>query len=209
MPLLDLPVPAAGGPVPAEVRRFLRAADERIDEFLQETRAPAFVPSDYAGAFAVLRGLEETAVLRGTRFCEWGSGFGVVAGLAAGLGFDAAGIEAEAGLVAAARALADDFDLPVEFAHGSFVPRGAEDRVHAAGEYAWLTTGADYAYAELGVGPDDFDVVYAYPWPDEEVVTAELFERYGGRGAVLVTYHAGDGFRVRRKVGRRPGGRRG
>jgi hypothetical protein len=45
--------------------------------------------------------------------------------------------------------------------------------------------------------------VFAYPWPDEEAVTGELFERYAGTGAVLATYHGRDEFRVRRKVGRR------
>ena len=123
--------------------------------------------------------------------------------LAAGLDYEAYGIEIEGELVDAARRLADDFDLPAEFAHGSFVPRGAEDRVHAAGSYSWLTTEGDYAYEELGLEPDDFDVVYAYSWPDEEAVVGELFDRYAGVGAVLVTYHGGTDFRLRRKVVRR------
>jgi hypothetical protein len=46
----------------------------------------------------------------------------------------------------------------------------------------------------------DLDVVFAYPWPDEEALTAELFDRYAGPGAVLVTFHSGDGFRARRKT---------
>ena len=54
-----------------------------------------------------------------------------------------------------------------------------------------------------GLTPDDLDVVYAYPWPDEEAVTAELFERYAGTGAILLTYHGGDGIRARRKVDKR------
>ena len=32
-------------------------------------------------------------------------------------------------------------------------------------EYFWLVTDADDAYDELGLGPHDFDVVFAYPWP--------------------------------------------
>jgi hypothetical protein len=47
------------------------------------------------------------------------------------------------------------------------------------------------------------DVVFAYPWPDEESVTGELFDRYAGAGALLVTYHGGDDFRLRRKAARR------
>jgi hypothetical protein len=164
---------------------------------------PAFVPCDYAAAFAVLRALADGALIRGRRFCEWGSGFGVVVGLAAMLDFDAAGIEIEGSLVAEARKLAEDFDLPAEFVHGSFVPRGAEDRVHAGGTYSWLTTEGDYAYDDLDLEVSDLDVVFAYPWPDEEAVVCDLFERYAGTGAILATYHGSAEFRLKRKVGRK------
>jgi hypothetical protein len=106
-------------------------------------------------------------------------------------------------LVGEAARLADDFGLPVEFVHGSFIPRGAEGRVHAIGNYSWLTTEAGDAYDELGLALADLDIVFAYPWPDEEGLIAELFERYAGPGAILATYHGGDDFRLRRKVTRR------
>ena len=51
----------------------------------------------------------------------------------------------------------------------------------------------------MGFGPADFDVIFAFPWPDEEDVIPALFDRYAVRGAVLVTYHEGESFRVRRK----------
>src|SRR6476661_5898412 len=98
------------------------------------------------------------------------------------LDFDACGIEVEEVIVEEDRRLAEDFGLPVEFALGSFIPRGAEDRVHAGGVYSWMATEADYAYEELGLDPRDLDVVFAYTWPDEEGVTVELFERYAGPG---------------------------
>jgi hypothetical protein len=207
MPLFDINLPPIDGSLPPDVRRFIREADRRVARFQSDCRVPGFVPCAYAGAFGVLRWLSGTATARGRRFCEWGSGFGVVAGLAAMLDYDACGIEVEGELVHEAVRLADDFSLPVEFAHGSFIPRGAEDRVHAGGTYSWLTTEAGDAYAELGLDPSDMDVVFAYPWPDEEGVIGELFERYAGPGAVLATYHGGHDFRLRRKVGRR--GRRG
>jgi SAM-dependent methyltransferase len=203
MPLVDLNLAVAPAAIPPDVRRFIREADRRIDEFQARGRVTGFVASDYEGVYHVLRALAESPLARGNRFCEWGSGFGAVACLAAMLGFDASGIEVEGELVGEARRLAEDFELPVEFAHGSFVPRGAEGRVYAGGEYAWLTTEADYAYEELGLDPDDFDVVFCYPWPDEEGVTAELFDRYAGDGAILVTFHGGDDFRLRRKTARR------
>jgi hypothetical protein len=201
MPLVELSVPeVGGGELPRRIRAFLAEADRRIEQFLLTARAPAFVPGDYAGAYRVLRAIAEADLARGNRFCEWGSGFGVVTALAAGLDYEAYGIEVEGELVDSARLLADDFDLTAEFVHGSFVPRGAEDRVHKAGTYSWFTTEGDYAYDEMGLDPDDFDVVYAYSWPDEEAVVAELFDRYAGPGAVLVSHHGGTDFRLRRKT---------
>jgi hypothetical protein len=206
MALVNLTLPRTAEPLPADVGRFIAEAERRIERFQDECRVPGFVPSDYAAAYALLRGLSFGSTARGRQFCEWGSGFGVVACLAAMVDFDACGIEVEGVLVEEARRLADDFALPVEFAHGSFIPRGAEDRVHTGGVYSWMTTEGDYAYDELGLEVRDLDVVFAYPWPDEEDITAELFDRYAGPGALLATYHGGADFRLRRKA--RSGARR-
>lgn len=203
MPLREIPLPPAAPKRVPDAARLLREAERRIDRFQADGRVTAFVPCDYAAALAVLRALSESPLIRGTRFCEWGSGFGVVADLAAMVGFDSSGIEIDAGLVEESRRLADDFGLPVEFAHGSFVPRGAEGLVHAGGNYSWLTTEGDYAYDDLDLRVSDLDVVFAYPWPDEEAVVCDLFEEYAGAGAVLATYHGGGEFRLKRKVGRR------
>jgi hypothetical protein len=203
MPLLDLTIPTPTTRLPAVARRLIREADRRIAHFQRDCPVPAFVPSSYTAAFGILRWLSEGNIARGRQFCEWGCGFGVVASLAATLDFDSCGIEVEGLLVSEAEQLAEDFGLPVQFAHGSFIPRGAEDRVCAAGSYSWLTTDASDAYEELGLDTSDMDVVFAYPWPDEEAMMGELFERYAGVGAVLATYHSRDEFRVRRKVGRR------
>ena len=203
MPLTELSLVADQAPPPDGVRALLREADRRIGQFLFRGRIHAFVPSDYEGAYRVLRGLVESPDVRGTQFCEWGSGFGAVTCLAEEVGFVACGIEAEAELVDQARRLAEDFGLAAEFAHGSFIPPGAESRVHSGGVYSWLTTESDHAYDDLGLDVADLDVVFAYPWPDEEALTAELFDRYAGPGAVLVTYHTTEGFRARRKTARR------
>jgi hypothetical protein len=197
MPLIDLCLPAAPAGVPGEVRSFLREAGRRIRRFQRHARVPGFVPADYEAAYGLLRAVAAAGLTRGNLFCEWGSGFGVVACLAAMLEFDACGIEVEPELVDAARRLADDFGLPVEFARGSFIPPGGEPR--AAGGFAWLTAEADDTHQELGLGADDFDVIFAYPWPDEEGLTGDLFERYASGGALLLTYHGGEDFRLRRK----------
>lgn len=200
MALRELALPYSPSKLPPDAARFIREAESRIDRFQSECRVPAFVPCDYAAAFAVLQSLSDGVLIRGRRFCEWGSGFGVVVGLAAMLDFDACGIEIEESLVAEARKLLEDFDLPAEFVQGSFVPRGAEDRVHASGAYSWMTTEGDYAYDDLELDISDMDVVFAYPWPDEEVVVCELFDRYAGTGAILATYHSSGEFRLKRKV---------
>ncbi len=199
MPLIDLSLPDERTRLPGDVRAFLREAERRIRRFQRRHHLPGFVPSDFEEVYCVLRALAAADPAPGRLFCEWGSGFGVVACLAAMLDFDAFGIEAEAQLVDAARRLADDFDVPVEFAHGSFLPPGA--LTDAAGRFAWLHEDAADAHAELGLAPEDFDVIFAYPWPDEERLTADLFEQYAGPGAVLLTYHGGEFFRLRRKAG--------
>ena len=204
MPLVDLDHRSRTEKLPADVRSFLREAKRRIERFQLTGRVPGFVPSDFERAYAVLRDLAAADLAPGNLFCEWGSGFGVVACLAAMLDFDACGIEIEGELVEATRRLADDFGLPAEFIRGSFVPPGGEAHVHAGGRYAWLTTEADQAYEELGLRPDDLDVIFAYPWPDEERVTSDLFERYAAVGAVLVTYHGGADFQLRQKTRPRP-----
>ena len=48
--------------------------------------------------------------------------------------------------------------------------------------------------------PDDFDVIFAYPWPGEEDVIMQLFDRYAAVGALLLTYHGIEELRIRRKA---------
>jgi hypothetical protein len=198
--LIDLNLPIDRARLPGDVRSFLREADRRIRRFRHESRIPGFVPSDFENVYEVLRTLTATDLTWGNLFCEWGSGFGVASCLAAMLGFDACGIEIEGELVDAARQLADDFDLPVEFVRGSFIPNGREVPLATGGEFAWLTTQGADTHEELGLDPHDFGVIYAYPWPDEERLTGELFERYAGAGAVLMTYHGSEDCRLRQKI---------
>ena len=52
-----------------------------------------------------------------------------------------------------------------------------------------------------GLALHDFSIIFAYPWPDEEHLTETLFEHYAAPDALLVTYHGGEDFRLRRKCG--------
>jgi hypothetical protein len=96
---VDLSLPPGNLALPGEVRTFLREAERRIEQFHREHHIPGFVPSDFARVYGALRALAAGDVAPGDRFCEWGSGFGVVACLAAILDFDTYGIEIESDLV--------------------------------------------------------------------------------------------------------------
>jgi hypothetical protein len=206
MALVDVTVHVKEGRPPEEVWRFLREAERRIEEFTEATRnhpIPAFVPSDFMAAYGVLAVIDEQALAAGSLFCEWGSGFGVVTCLAAYLEFEAYGIEIEPALVREAEQIAADFDLPAQFAEGNFVPPDAEGLAATPGEVSWLATEGRNAYEELGLNVDDFDVIYAYPWPGEDDILGDLFERFAADGALLVTYNGVEDFRVRRRIRRR------
>jgi hypothetical protein len=199
MPLRNMPWPGPGGPIPTDIRAFLREADRRIRRYYRRYRNSAFIPSNFGGAYYVLQHLAAQSEATGMLFCEWGSGFGVVSCLAALLEFDAYGIEVDSTLVRASRRLAADFDLPVEVVQGNFIPAGDRLMMRAAGSFDWLTTTETPAHDELGLATEDFGVIFAYPWPDEERVIGQLFERHAGAGAMLVTYHGGEDFRLRKK----------
>ena len=203
MPLVDLSLSIVETTVPGDVRAFLREANRRIERFQDKGSVPGFVPSDFERAYRVLHLLASADLAAGRLFCEWGSGLGVISCLAALLEFDACGIEIEAELVDAAQRLADDFGLPVNFVQGSFIPKGEEAYFNAGHGFAWLTTDAGRAHEELGLQLDELDVVYAYPWPDEERATSDLFERNTRSGTLLGTYHGGEDFRLRRRTEKR------
>ncbi|MBI3409929.1 MAG: class I SAM-dependent methyltransferase [Planctomycetes bacterium] len=197
IPLVDLTLPPDGDSLPHDVRSFLREADRRIARYCRGRRIGGFMPSDFERVYGVLRTFTAGNVASGNQFCEWGSGFGVVTCLAAMLDFDACGFEIERELVDAAQELAADFDVPVEFICGSFIPSGSEACIDADDAFTWLHTHEGSSVEEFG--PADFDVVFAYPWPDEEQLTAALFDCHASAGAVLMTYHGGEDLRLRQK----------
>ncbi len=190
--------------LPPEIAALLADAEQRIDALDNTTRIeiPAFVPSNFQVAYRALAEIRASNLATGRRFIEWGSGIGVVACLASSLDFDAVGIEIEPKLVAIAQELAEDHGIQVQFAVGSFVPDGVVPRVDWVDGVAWLTTEGVDGHEELELDPDDFDVVFAYPWPGEEQVIFDLFADTASVGALLLTYHGIDGVRLQRKVKR-------
>ena len=188
--------------LPKAVEALLRDVDQRIEVFQQsrkDTPIAGFVPSDFPTVYHHLAALAELNLAAGHRFLEWGSGAGAITCLASMLDFDAVGIEIEPELVEIAIALAEDHEIDVEFVCGSFVPPEAEELLEEQEEVNWLRSDGANAYEELDLEIDDFDVIFAYPWPGEEQIIFDLFARTAAVGALLVTYHGQEGVRVARK----------
>ncbi len=203
MALVEIVVEPSTGPLPVKVARFIAEANARIDRFhATRSKRPlhGFVPSDFEQAWRTLDAIVRAKLPSGKNFCEWGCGFAAVAGLARLCGFEAAGIEIERDLIAEARQLTADFALDVALAHGSFVPPDAGELAACNEEFSWIIEGGPDGHAVLRRDPDDFDVVFAYPWPGEEEVIDRLFEKFAASDALLVTFHGKDGLRVLRKV---------
>jgi predicted O-methyltransferase YrrM len=204
MPLVEVELARVESELPKQAVRLIADARRYITTLEDESQAaiPAFVPSDFELVYRSLVAIQESHLVAGRRFIEWGSGVGVVTCLAALAGFDAVGIEIEPNLVDIARDLAADHGIDAQFSCGSFVPDGVETSVDLSGDVNWLSTTGDDGYVELELEPDDFDLVFAYPWPGEEQVIFDLFADTATIGALVLTYHGIEGVRLQRKVRR-------
>ena len=192
--------------LPEQVDHFLREADERIERFVVHVNGiiSGFVPCDYVAVYHAMQAILDQRLTTGERFCEWGSGCGVVACLASMIGYNSYGIEIDGELCEASNELADDFSVAAEFVHGSFVPPGAEDLIDWAftendGELS-LSPHSDTAYEDLGFDVSDFDLIFSYPWPNDAELTYNMFEKYASHGALLLTYNDIESVRLFRKV---------
>jgi len=106
-----------------------------------------FVPSNYEMVWSLL-----DALPRG-RFCEWGSGLGIVTGLAEILGFDAHGIEIDAELALAARRLLADVGLSSQIETGDFLTIQFEADIYFV--YCWWSKVRDTESRFSAVAPAD------------------------------------------------------
>ncbi len=103
----------------------------------------------------------------------------------------------------AAEGVREEFDVPVELVNGSFIPEGVEDLIVGAfaahdGELA-LHTDPDRAYEEIDYAINDFDIIFAYPWPNDVELTLKIFDRCAARGAMLLAYYDVDSIALYRK----------
>ncbi len=68
MPLLDIEVSVNGSVLPDDVVAFLREADLRVSQFVENSpiRVTGFVPSDFVTVYHALRAITEANLARGT-----------------------------------------------------------------------------------------------------------------------------------------------
>ena len=169
--------------LPHHVEVLLDETAGPLAEWQAEKEQTLFVPADYVLVYDALAALRPQMSSRPTRFMEWGSGFGIATLLAASLGWEARGIEIQPALVRESRRFSGIFDLNARFHEGSFFP--TDDR----------------AVKKLDRYCRESEVIYVYPWPDQEVEIFDLFNRKASPGTWLMAYYGVEDLQIFRKQG--------
>lgn len=182
------------------VDRLIDDANDAIERYMLTTDEVSenFVTCDFHMVAAAIAWMHQSHLLTGNRFCEWGSGFGLITMLAGHYGMDSFGIEIEASLIESSRELAKANAINATFCQGSFLPRSATKTQELAPEISHVSLEFGDAYAELDMSIDEFDLVFAFPWPGEQYFFESLFEELGADGALLLTYRGRDGIQLQR-----------
>lgn len=129
-------------------------------------------------------------------FLEWGSGLGVTTIMASRLGFEAYGIEADGTLVEHSERLAEAYGPNARFAQGSFIPDEFEWRPSDDDEVNRTVIDIPAGYAELDMELRDFDLIYAYPWPNEHTLYHSIIRQFARPDVLFLSYDAREGTEV-------------
>lgn len=188
--------------IASEAERLIDTANERIEAFLlaNESVKDSFVPCDFHLLDQALTWITDHHLLAGNQFCELGSGIGVGAMLASLRGMHAVGIEIQSDLVQESIDLSDDEGISASFFCGSFVPRDIPQLTEIASEMERVETEEGDIYDEIGMTLDEFDLVFAFPWPGEHTFFETVFDGCAADGALLLTYRGRDGMHLLRKM---------
>jgi hypothetical protein len=157
---------------------------EQFDRTVRERGFHPFVAADYDVVRAALLPLRAP----GRRFLEWGSASGIITIMADLMGFEACGIEVDPALVETARTVAARHGSGARFVVGSFLPTGYEWQSGDGDARTGTIDSGPSGYLQLGLAPDDFDVVFGYPWDGEAPLMQDLMRRYGRPDALLLLY---------------------
>ena len=181
---------------------LIDTANDAIEAFMlvDQKVIEGFVTCDFHLLDQAITWIEQNHLLTGNRFCEFGAGFGVGAMLAALRGMESIGIEIEPRLVEQASNVADELGNDAKFYCGSFVPRGVEGLALLAGEVENMDTEEGDVYEVIGRDLNDFDLVFAFPWPGEHGFFEAVFDACAADGALLLTYRGREGMNLVGKI---------
>ena len=149
--------------------------------------APAFhnyVSADYQAVYDSLVQLQGRALTA----LEWGSGLGVVTIMASRMGFEAYGIEAEAGLVEFSEGLAQGYGPKAQFTQGSFFPEQFRWNPTDRDRGARTVVDAEAAYGNMKMELRDFDLIYSYPFPKERALYHQVLREFARPDAFFLCF---------------------
>jgi hypothetical protein len=201
MTIKTTPMPV--GTPPEIVQPWLADCRARIELYWDSFRSkplPQYVESDFDSVASAIDNCLKYSMVDGNLFCEWGAGFGVITGIAALLGMDAVGIEAESFLCEQAEKLFQKHGIDAEIWQGNFLPRGARDLAIDEDPLVSLTHSIPPAYDSQDVKIDDFAMIFAYPWPGEEHFLRLVFDRFARRGAIMVMHRGPNQIEIIKKT---------
>ncbi len=188
------PADLSTDPLLEEMRSLWKESDEIWNEFHDQEGFGGYVSADYVEVYESLLKLQGQV----DTVLEWGSGLGVVTIMASRLGFQAYGIEVEPVLVEHSQELAERYGPDAQFAAGSFIPDDYQWGFELPGNPSRTETDSRAAYDELDMQPHDFDLIYAYPWPDEHGLYLDIIRNHGGENALFLCFDAREGVSLTR-----------
>ena len=171
--------------------RWIQLGEETLQLFWDQWyRRPIeqYVACDFRYVARAIHQVIDRKICDGNTFCEWGCGFGIVTGLAALLGMEAIGIEAEEFLVKQGQELFQKESIPGELWLGNFLPHGAEQLADLQSDHASMFHQVPPAYEQHEMRLDDFSLIFAYPWPGEEHFLRDVFRVYARPDALLLMF---------------------
>lgn len=169
-------------------------ADAIWDQRGTESSFSGYVSADYPAIYRTLKSLRPNT----HTFLEWGSGLGVVTIMASLLGYDAYGIEVEADLVDVAMDLAQHNAVSPKFAVGSFIPDEFCGNTIEGDVFQNTQEDAAAGYEQLDMELRDFDLVYAYPWPEEHQIFRKIIRNFASPNTYFLQYDAREGLALSR-----------
>ena len=203
MALQAIPVPDSikQRPLSRRAEELIDEANERVEAFMlaDSEVIEGFVNCDFWLLDQALGWIVDNHLLTGNRYCELGSGFGVGVMLAALRNLSAIGIEIEPKLAEHSSQLADDLGIDAAIHCGSFVPRDSAELLESSYENKHIEAPEGDVFEEIGLAMNDFDLFFAFPWPDQYPFFEQLFQEFAADGALLMTYRGREGMHLVRK----------